>query len=49
MTIYLPKPYPDELLYSIVSRYVAYGGTRHINTLNMDLGGGTSWRKLDFL
>ena len=38
----MPKPYPDELLYSVVARYVDYSRTRHIYSLKISLFGGES-------
>ncbi len=34
-----PQPYPDELLYSVVARYVHRAGLRNINTINAKLFG----------
>lgn len=34
-----PQPYPDELLYSVVARYVHRAGLRNINTINTKLFG----------
>ena len=39
MNIYLPEPYPDELFYSVVARYVAYSGVKKIYKLYFDLSG----------
>ncbi|WP_409564463.1 TniQ family protein [Methylobacterium sp. J-088] len=34
-----PQPYPDELLYSVVARYVHRAGIRNINSINSSLFG----------
>jgi hypothetical protein len=35
--VYLPKPYPDEILYSVIARYAERSGIRNLSELNVSL------------